>query len=432
MDGQGQQDAVPRKADVAIVGAGYAGLSCALELAQNGQSVVVLDRDPPGAGASTRSGGQVTGGVNVGKVPSGGAGSMLWQQRQKALLTEASQAYDLFEALLHKHGIECGYHKNGRITGAWTNAHLESWRDKLSDLNALTGAGAFIMSRQQMREEIATELYAGGIFIQRAGYIDPALYYGGLLRATRSAGAVICGEAEVQQVQQQGGRFVLRTARGTLTVGKVVVATNGATGNLVPDLQRRVVPVVSHQIATEELPEDLARSLLPHRRAVAETRRVMNYYRLSSDGRRLLFGGRARFYSLDAKQSARVLHRQLVQRFPQLADVKVSHSWSGHVGLTFDFLPHVSVNSGMHYALGCNGSGVTMMTYLGYRLARALLGGVVIGASAYDSDAPTHMLYRGTPWFMPLLGTAYQLRDAMDLYAQHRRASSPADASPLA
>jgi glycine/D-amino acid oxidase-like deaminating enzyme len=421
--GTAGEELLPAQADVVIVGAGYAGISCALELARNGTKAVVLEEQLPGIGASTRNGGQVTGGVNVGKVPSGAEGSPLWLQRQAALLSEAADAYRLFETLLERHGIECGYHRNGRITGAWTAAHLDAWRGRLQQLNDLTDAGAYVMSAQQMREEIATGIYAGGIMIARAGYIDPGLYFRGLLGAATEAGATVCGNAGVVRIDRRGNGFMVHTARGSVHCRDVVIATNGYTAGAVPALRRKVVSVTSHQIATEELPPEIARSLIPKFRAVAETRRVINYYRLSSDKRRLLFGGRARFYPLNARQSAQVLHRQMVQRFPQLADVKVSHSWGGQVALTFDFLPHIGRHEGIHYALGCNGSGVTMMTYLGWRIARALAAQQDIAASAYGTPAPLHPLYHGKPWFMPVMGSYYQMRDVMDLHRSSQRAA---------
>ena len=410
-----QEPPIPNESDVVVIGAGYTGISCALELAAQGVSVTVVDEQAPGMGASTRNGGQVTGGVNVGRVPSGAAGSPLWQQRQAVLLSEAAEAYRLFELLLERHSIACGYHRNGRITGAWTTEHLENWRHKIKQLNEITDAGAYVMSESQMRDEVATSIYAGGIFIAKAGYIDPALYYKGLLSAATGAGATVCGGVRVEGVSRDGRGFIVRTARGEIKSGQVVIATNGYTADAVPPLRRRVVPVTSHQIATEELPAEIARTLIPNRRAVVETRRVPSYYRLSSDGKRLLFGGRARFYPLNPRQSARVLRSQLVQRFPQMAEVKISHSWSGRVALTFDFLPHIGKHEDMYYALGCNGSGVTMMTYLGYRIARLLIERKGIESSAYGTAAPTHMFYNGNPWFMPMMGSYYQIRDALDL-----------------
>jgi glycine/D-amino acid oxidase-like deaminating enzyme len=152
---------------------------------------------------------------------------------------------------------------------------------------------------------------------------------------------------------------------------------------------------------------------------------VTNYYCMSPDRKRLLFGGRARFYPLNARQSAAVLHAQMIARFPQLADVKVSHSWSGSVAVTFDFLPHIGKLDGVHYAVGCNGSGVTMMSYLGHKVARLIVDQIDASTSAFGAPLPGHVLYRRRPWFMPLVGSYYQFRDVLERTTSRRVTPRP-------
>src|SRR5207237_10454555 len=141
----------------------------------------------------------------------------------------------------------------------------------------------------------------------------------------------------------------VETARGLVSAGDVVIATNGYTGSLTPALKRRVVPIASHIIATEELPADLARSLIPKGRTLSDTRRVLCYYRMSPDGRRMVFGGRARFTQVDSRISATVLHRYMVDRFPQLRGVRITHAWTGNTAFTLDALPHMGQHDGLHY-----------------------------------------------------------------------------------
>ena len=172
--------------------------------------------------------------------------------------------------------------------------------------------------------------------------------------------------------------------------------------------------MASHIIATEELPEELASSLIPRRRTISETRRVLCYYRMSPDGRRVLFGGRARFTQASPQASAPILHRFMAERFPQLAQARVTHAWMGNVAFTFDFLPHMGREQGMHYCLGCNGSGVAMMSYLGHQTARKILGGGNRVNAFDERDFPTRALYSGKPWFLPLAGNWYRLRDWVD------------------
>jgi glycine/D-amino acid oxidase-like deaminating enzyme len=252
------------------------------------------------------------------------------------------------------------------------------------------------------------------MIIERSGKIHPALYHKGLLEACRRHGVRLCGKAAVGRIEREADGFAVTTARGRLRAREVIIATNGYTGGLTPNLRRRVIPVASHIIATEELPPDLASSLIPKGRTINDTRRVLCYYRKSPDGKRMLFGGRARFTQVTPEVSAPVLYRFMTERFPQLKGVRLTHAWTGNVAFTFDFLPHMGREQGMHYCLGCNGSGVAMMTYLGYQTARKILGGANRVCTLDDRPFPTKPFYAGNPWFLPLVGSYYRMRDRID------------------
>ena len=192
------------------------------------------------------------------------------------------------------------------------------------------------------------------------------------------------------------------TNKGPIEAREVVIATNGYTGDVTPTLKRRLVPVASHIIATEELPEDLVKSLIPKGRVVSDTKRVLCYYRRSPDDKRVIFGGRARFTQVTPEVSAPVLHGYMLERWPQLKGTKVTHAWTGNVAFAFDFLPHMGQEQGMHYLMACNGSGVAMMSYLGYQTARKIAGGSNAPINAFDGqDFPTVPFYSGNPWFLP-------------------------------
>jgi glycine/D-amino acid oxidase-like deaminating enzyme len=195
---------------------------------------------------------------------------------------------------------------------------------------------------------------------------------------------------------------------------QIIIATNGYTGDVMPQLKRRLIPVASHIIATEALSPDLAVSLFPKGRTISDTPRILTYYRLSPDGKRVLFGGRARFTQSTPEISAPILHRMMTDRLPQLAGVKVTHAWTGNVAFAFDFLPHMGVSEGMHYCLACNGSGIAMMSYLGHQTARKIIGGGNRVSAFEEIDFPTHALYGGNPWFLPLVGSWYRMRDKID------------------
>ena len=270
------------------------------------------------------------------------------------------------------------------------------------------------LGRERVREEMASDYYYGGMVVEYAGKIHPSLYHKGLLAAARRAGATLCAEARVERIDTNGAGRVLHTARGAVKAGEVIVATNGYTGPLTPRLRRRILPIASHIIATEPLPADLARSLIPKGRTLSDTPRVLTYYRMSPDGTRMVFGGRARFTQVSPEVSAPLLYEMMCARFPQLRGSKVTHAWTGNTGFTFDYLPHMGVDGGLHYCMGCNGSGIAMMSYLGWQTARKIIGGSNRICAFDRPEFPTRPFYTGNPWFLPLVGAIYRAQDRLD------------------
>ena len=404
---------VPREARVAIVGGGYAGLAAALEFVRHGIDAVVLEQGALGIGASTRNGGSVSGGVNVGKSFSGRA-TPVDAERAHRLLADASDAFALIERLIAEEAIDCFWQKRGRFVGAWTPDHFAYQEKRVASLNDDAQSGAYMVPRGRQREEIASDYYYGGMVVERSASLHPALYYKGLLDACRRREVRVCAEAAVEKITANGAGWRVETSRGTVIAGDVVIATNGYTGTLTPALRRRIVPIASHIIATEPLAPDVANSLIPKRRSISDTKRVLCYYRMSPDGTRMVFGGRARFTPADPMLCARVLHGYMTERFPQLKGVRVTHSWTGNTAFTLDALPHMGEEGGLHYCLGCNGSGIAMMTYLGTQTARKIAR-VANAPCAFDGgEFPDHKLYTGNPWFLPLVGGYYRMRDRLD------------------
>jgi glycine/D-amino acid oxidase-like deaminating enzyme len=407
---------LPARADVAIVGAGYGGLATALELRRAGTDVVVIEANEFGSGASSRNGGAVSGGINLGKGLSGrrSADQEELAREAAAMRRDAADSLLLLEEIIAREGIECHYERKGRFLGAYTPRHYDDLARKLDALNQDADAEATMLAKARQHEEIASDFYYGGMVVRRSGKLHPALYCKGLLDACRRHGVTLCAGTRVTEITRQPHGFLVRTERGEVAAREVVIATNGYTGDVTPALKRRVLPVASHIIATEELSPELAASLIPNGKTINDTPRVLTYYRMSPDGRRVLFGGRARFTQVEPRVSVPALHRMMTARFPQLAGVRVTHAWTGNVAFTFDFLPHMGREDGMHYMLGCNGSGVAMMTYLGTQTARKILGGANRISALDERDFPTMPLYNGNPWFLPIVGGYYRLRDRLD------------------
>lgn len=406
------QAALPGDVPVAIVGAGYAGLNAAIELAKLGTECVVLDAAEPGFGGSTRNGGQVSGGVSVGKRIINRA---LSPEEAKPYLNDAADAFSHIEIMIAENKIECGWTRSGYFLGAWSQSHYDAMAKKIGFLNNEARSGAVLVPRQRQREEIGSDYYFGGMAVSRAAHLHPALYFKGLLDMARKAGVAIASNTPVIGLaQENGGTWQVKTPRGTIRAGHVIIATNGYTGDVTPDLKRRVVPVGSYIIATEELPEGMAQSLSPRNRSFADTRRVLTYYRLSPDGKRLIFGGRAKFGFTDPVETAPLLHRFMTDRFPQLKGIRITHAWTGNVAFAMDELPHMGMRNGLHFALACNGSGIAMMSYLGRETARKALGKSNRRIAFDREEFPTHPLYNGNPWFLPLVGAWFRAADWWD------------------
>ncbi len=402
---------LPREARVAIIGAGYAGLSAALELTAQGMDCLVLDANEPGFGGSTRNGGMVSSGANVGKRY---MSAPMPAHQAAPYLADAADAFTLIEDLIAREKIDCGWTKSGYFFGAWCKSHFDDMAKKVSLLNAAADSGCYLVPPERQREEIGSDYYRGGMVVGRAAHIHPALYFKGLLDLCRKYGVKIASKTPVTKLIEMATGWNVETPRGTIAAGDVIIATNGYTGDITQQLKRRVVPVGSYIIATEELPPDLAKSLSPKNRAISDTRRVLTYYRLSPDGKRMIFGGRAKFGHTDPVETAPILHRFMLDRFPQLRGTKITHAWTGNVAFTLDELPHMGKFENLHYALGCNGSGIAMMTYLGQQTARKVAGKSNRICAFDQPEFPSHPLYTGNTWFLPWIGRYFRTRDWID------------------
>src|SRR5262249_40791813 len=184
----------------------------------------------------------------------------------------------------------CHYTRAGRFTGAWTRKHYAALEAKLDLLNRVADVGARMLPRTRQREAIASDFYQGGMVVERAGQLHPALYYKGLLEVCRGRAITLAPQTRVVRIAGAPGSFTVTTNRGALAAREVVVATNGYTGDATPRLKRKVIPVASHIIATVPLEPKLAQSLIPHNRAISDTQRILCYYRMSPDGTRMVFG----------------------------------------------------------------------------------------------------------------------------------------------
>lgn len=404
---------LPKAARVAIVGAGYAGIATALELAKQGIEAVVLEANEPGFGASSRNAGFVGSYSNLSTRYGWkkGAGD---KELERQSHSDALDSGALVHRLIREEGIDCHWSLPGHYIAAWTPGHYRAMAAKVAHLNALGDWGAALVPPERRREELATDFYHGGMTIAQSGLIHPALYYQGLLAACERRGVPVCAKAPVTKLSQNGDKWRVETPRGAVEADEVVIATNGYTGEVTPQFKRRLVPIGSYMIATEELPEGMVQTLIPKGRSCTDSRRVLSYCRPAPDGRRLLFGGRVRFALTDPTETARLLYPLMLERFPQLEGTRITHGWTGTLGFTFDERSHMGRMEGLHYALGCNGAGIAMMTYLGTQTGRKIAKAANYRCSFDRPEFPTHPLYDGNPWFVPFVGRYFKARDWLD------------------
>ena len=244
--------------------------------------------------------------------------------------------------------------------------------------------------------------------------LDPARYHQGLYERALASGCHVVDNCRVGNIVRNSDGFNLATVKGQIRAGKVIVATSGYTGSATPWHQRRIIPIGSYMLATEALEPDLARSLIPNDRVVSDTRKLVVYYRLSPDGRRILFGGRVSYKETDPICSAGPLRLEMLRIFPQLAHAKITHSWMGFVGYTFDNLPHLGEDNGLFYAMGYCGSGICLSSYFGHRLGQQALGIADATIPMNGLNFETRPFYRGNPWFLAPTIRYYQIRDRLN------------------
>ncbi|HXQ58867.1 MAG TPA: FAD-binding oxidoreductase [Acidimicrobiales bacterium] len=402
--------ALPDEADVVIVGAGYTGLAAGWELARHGRRVVVVDRDDIGRGASGRNGGMVHPG---GKHD---LATMLAMPRGRAMWDDTVAAFEGVEALVTELGLACDWRRSGHLELAGHPRHVGHLRS-VAESYASIGEEARFLGPEDLGREIGSRAFAGGLLVARSGSVQPAKLVHGVAAAALSAGAELHGRTEASAVERDATGFSVVTSRGTIRAGEVVVATDGTTQRRpVPWLWRRILGIGSFMIASEPIDEALARSVSPAGRMFFDTKNFLNYWRLSPDGRRVLFGGRTSFAPTTVEQARDRLYGAMVRVHPQLAGVRVAHAWGGLVGLTLDRLPHVGRHpeTGIVYAAGYCGTGVALSTHFGRAIGLWLCGEGELPPFAGRRwpvvPPPAHV-----PWLLPIAGWWYQGRDALGL-----------------
>jgi glycine/D-amino acid oxidase-like deaminating enzyme len=334
------------------------------------------------------------------------------EPRARRLFDIATESIVRLEGLIAEEAIDCEYTQTGHLQAAYKPAHYDAFQDEQELLQRVFDHPVRLVPRAEQRAEIGSDAYHGVLVDERSGGLNPARYVRGLADAATRAGAAIVTGVGVTSLERQSGKWRVRTTGGDVETRDLLVATNGYTDAAVPALQRRFVPIGSYIIATEPLDEGVASAVLPRRRMAFDSKNFLYYFRMTTD-RRLLFGGRAEFGRPDAdttRRAAAILRKGMHAIFPELAGVGIDYAWGGNVAFTRDQMPRAGQLDGLNYAGGYCGHGVAMATYLGEQIARRIAG-EPIEHPLFDDRFPAIPMYSGDPWFLPLVGAYYQVKD---------------------
>ena len=415
-------NALPSSADVVIVGAGYTGLSAALTLSKAGKSVIVLDSEVIGYGASTRNGGMLGSGH---KVSSEEAIQKYGTEIAAQLHKEANSSLAFTTNLIKENNIDCELQICGRLRTSWLPQDQINMSRNLKKLKAIEHFNSNMIEPELMSESIETDLYFGGQFYQDHGAVQPRKFHYGLLNLAINSGAKVFGSRPVIQVNKisksREPTFNVLTSTSTIQCHQVLMATNGYTRpSLSKHLSRRILPIPSYIITTEDIGVERVQSLLPGGHCMVETRKRYCYYRATPCGRRIMIGTRAAMHSITAEQALPTLRKMLIEIFPSLVDVEISHCWTGYTGFSFSKLPSLGYDQGIYHALGYCGNGVAMAPYLGHKAALKLLHPSENHSVFEKTPLLTRPYYYGKPWFLSFVSAIFRGYDLLDNYRRKR------------
>ena len=398
------------KADVCVIGGGFTGLSAALNLAERGFDVVLLEAERIGFGASGRNGGMIGSGQRKDVLETE---ELFGFERSRMLWDFAEAAKQEIRDRVEKHSIPCDL-QYGHIVGVHKRSYL-SWSDELADVLAERYDYPHVsaLDREATRALIDTNEFHGSSYDTRGMSLHPLNYALGLAKAARKAGVRIFEHSRVTRYTR-ADPATIETDKGAVHAAFIVLGCNGYLGRLERRVASRIMPIDNFMVATEPLGERRARALIAERNCVHDTRFVVNYFRTSAD-HRLLYGGGENYRAGFPKDIAAFVRPHMLKIFPQLDDVRLDFAWGGTLSVTVNRLPHVGrLQPNLYYAQGYSGHGISTANFAGKVIAEALAG----TAERFDAlgDLPTLPFPGGTLLRYPgmVLGMLYySLRDRL-------------------
>jgi glycine/D-amino acid oxidase-like deaminating enzyme len=406
---------LPDSIDVTVIGGGYCGLSAARTLAKRGLNVAVFEAETFGWGASSRNGGMVLTGMKL-SVPT--LIKRYGRETVRKMYAASLESIDCVEQIMREENIDCNFSRCGHLEVACKQSHFDGYEESAALIQREFNHELRIIPKKELRGEIGSDIYFGGMVDGTSAGLNPARYVAGLVLASQRAGACLHDHTRVERVEAisiNGARkFRLHTSRGALTAREVILASGAYTTEATPALRKKIIPIGSYIIATEALPEHLARDLSPRNRMIYDSKHFLYYYRLTPDNR-MLFGGRAAFFpetENTVRQSAEILRRGMIGVYPQLGDTKVEFVWGGTLDFTLDVMPHAGKLDGMYFGAGFAGHGVAAATWFGAKLAGLICGDPNdIPFDGIKFPAAPLGLRSGNTWALPLAGAWYRILD---------------------
>lgn len=411
-----QTGPVTGKFDVAVIGGGFTGLTAARRLARAGARVALLEASHVGAGGSGRNGGHLNNGMAHGYAE---AKSHLGAERAHALYKAYDRSIDMIEDVIAEEGIDCNFRRSGKLKLASKASHVDGLRRSFEVIHNEVDPETRWLTKADLAGEIGSDQFHGAMLYGKSAMMHMGRYVNGLAEAAHRHGALIWEDAPVVARHRSGTGWSLKTPKGTLNADRIIVATGAYSGSVAKApldyFRKRIISVGSFIVATRPLSDTEIAATMPGNRTCVTSMNIGNYFRLSPDNR-LIFGGRARFSATSDQQSdalsGQVLQRSMAQMFPHLADVDLDYCWGGLVGMTKDRFPRAGEADGMIYGMGYSGHGAQMSTLIGQSLADMAMGQTDTNP-LQGLDWPAIPLHTGKPWFLPLVGLWFSLKDRL-------------------
>jgi len=409
---------LPSFVDVAVIGGGFCGLSAARTLAKRGVNVAVFEAETFGWGASSRNGGMVLTGMKL-SVPT--LIKRYGREAVRKMYAASLESIDCVEQIVREENIDCDFSRCGHLEVACKQAHFDGYEESAALIQREFNHELRIIPKKELRNEIGSDIYFGGMVDETSAGLNPARYVSGLALAAQRAGACLCDHTRVEKVEATSfngaHEFRVQTSRRAISAREVILASGAYTTEATPALRKKIIPIGSYIIATEVLPDPLARELSPRNRMIYDSKHFLYYYRLTPD-KRMLFGGRAAFFpetENTVRQSAEILRRGMIGVYPQLRGRKVEFVWGGTLDFTLDVIPHSGKIDGMYFAAGFAGHGVAAATWFGVKLAGLICGDPNdIPFAGITFPAAPFGLRSGHTWALPLAGAWYKILDFLN------------------